>query len=213
MENFSIDIDRADKLFGVLSEIVDHPPFDDSPRVLLSATLSFTSLDLGVSVRTLCASDQMIGANVCLRSQFEALIRSIWVLHRATDLQVEKLSTNQLTLDTQQGAKNIPLAAEMLEELNKIPHLEQLTSALNEFKSSAWQPLNSYVHAGLYAVPHTRFGGPPSLLNQIFRMSNGLGMLSFNNLGILTGIPGIQTEIRAALASFSSVLPDYRSDT
>lgn len=213
MDRFSIDTDRADKLFHVLGEIVDHPLFDDSPRVVLSATLSVTSLDLGASVRTLCASDQMIGANVCLRSQFEALIRSVWALHRATDLQVEKLSAQQLTLDTQQGAKSIPLAAEMLEELGKIPHLAQLTSALNEFKSGAWQPLNSYVHAGLYAVLHTRFGGPPSLFNQIFRISNGFGMLAFNNLGILTGISGIQAEIRAATASFSSVLPDYRNDT
>lgn len=212
MNTFSIDIDRADKLFHVLSDVVDHPLFDDSPRVGLSAILSFTSLDLGTSVRTLCASDQMIGASVCLRSQFEALIRSIWILHRATELQVEKLSAQQLTLDTQQGAKNIPLAAEMLEELNKIPHLAQLTSALNEFKSGAWQPLNSYVHAGLYAVLHTRFGGPPDLLNKTFRISNGFGMLAFNNLGILTGIPGIQEEIRAATASFSTVLPEYRND-
>ena len=133
-------------------------------------------------------------------------------MHRATELQVEKLSAQQLTLDTQQGAKNIPLAAEMLEELNKIPHLAQLTSALNEFKSGAWQPLNSYVHAGLYAVLHTRFGGPPALLNKTFRISNGFGMLAFNNLGILTGIPGIQEEIRAATASLSTVLPEYRND-
>lgn len=212
MNRFAIDIDRADKLFHVLCDLVDHPFVDESPRVSLSATLSITSLDIGTSVRTLCASDQMIGANVCLRSQFEALIRSVWALHRATELQVEKLSADQLTLETQQGAKNIPLAAEMLEELNKIPQLAQLTSALNEFKSGAWQPLNSYVHAGLYAVLHTRFGGPPSLLNQIFRISNGFGMLAFTNLGILTGIPGIQAEIRAATASFSSVLPDHRKD-
>lgn len=212
MNKFAIDTERADKLFHVLSDLVDNPFADESPRVSLSATLSITSLDLGTSVRTLCASDQMIGANVCLRSQFEALIRSVWALHRATDLQVEKLSTDRLTLETQQRAKNIPLAAEMLEELNKIPLLAQLTSALNEFKSEAWQPLNSYVHAGLHAVLHTRFGGPPSLLNQIFRISNGFGMLAFTNLGILTGIPGIQAEIRAATASFSSVLPDHRKD-
>ena len=212
MNRFAIDTDRADKLFHVLSDLVDNPFADESPRVSLSATLSITSLDLGTSVRTLCASDQMIGANVCLRSQFEALIRSVWALHRATDLQVERLSADRLTLETQQGAKNIPLAAEMLEELNKIPLLAQLTSALNEFKSEAWQPLNSYVHAGLHAVLHTRFGGPPSLLNQIFRISNGFGMLAFTNLGILTGTPGIQAEIRAATASFSSVLPDHRKD-
>ena len=212
MDNPSIDTDRADKLFHVLSEIVDRPLYDGSPRATLSATLSATSLELGVAVRTLCATDQLIGASVCLRSQFEALIRSVWTLHRATDRQIEKLSAVDLSLETRQGAKNIPLAAEMLDDLNKIPHLAQLTLALNEFKGSSWQPLNSFVHAGLHAVLHTRFGWPPSLLNQTFRISNGFGMLAFINLGILTGVPEIQAEIQAATVSFSSVLPDYRKD-
>jgi hypothetical protein len=112
-----------------------------------------------------------------------------------------------------QGAKNIPLAAQMLEELEEILSLRNLMVALNEFKGSAWRPLNSFVHAGLHAVIHTKFGWPPELVDQMFRMSNGLCLLAYTPIGILNGTPGILGEIIALAASFSSVLPKYRDST
>ena len=101
----------------------------------------------------------------------------------------------------------------MLEELEEIPGLRNLMVALNEFKGSARRPLNSFVHAGLHAVVHTKFGWPPELVDQTFRMSNGLCVLAFTQIGILSGTPGIQGEVISLTASFSSVLPKYRDNT
>lgn len=213
MDAAPIDIERAEKLFHILSEVVDHPIYGESERANLSATLSGTSLELALSVRTLCASDQLIGACICLRSQFEALLRSVWALHLATQRQVDTLGAIDFSIENRQSAKKIPMVSEMLEQLGEIPTLSQLTLALNEFKESSWQPLNSFVHAGLHAVIHTHVGWPPSLLDQCFRASNGLAILAFTNLGILTGTPGIQADIRASSACFSSILPKYRNET
>lgn len=79
LEESTIDIERAHKLFDALEEIVDHPFFDDSEKLELSVVLAGTSLDFGLSVRLLCISGQLLGASACLRSQFEALVRSVWV--------------------------------------------------------------------------------------------------------------------------------------
>jgi hypothetical protein len=205
-----IDVARAEKLLAVLADVADRPLYDDSERIELSATLAGTALELAGSVRTLCAADQLLGATVCLRTQFESLVRSVWVLHCASESQIDRLSTNQLTAETAQGAKNIPLAAKMLEEMQQVPNLANLMVALNEFKDSAWHPINSFVHAGLHAVIHTKFGWPSDLVDQTFRISNGLCVLAFTHIGVLTGAPGVQAEVNASTASFSSVLPKHR---
>lgn len=205
-----VDVLRAEQLLTVLTEVIDQPLYDESTRIDLSATLSATSLEFARAVRELCASGQLLGASVCLRSQFESLVRSVWALHCASEDQVERLSIEELNAESAQSAKNIPVVTKMLDELQRLPNLANLMAAFNEFKGSAWQPLNSFVHGGLHAVIHTKFGWPPVLVDKTFRMSNGLCVLAFMHIGVLTGVPGIQRELIAAIATFSSVLPAYR---
>ena len=212
MEEFSIDIERAHKLFKELEDVVDHPFFDDSEKLGLSVVLADTSLDFGLSARLLCFSGQLLGASACLRSQFEALVRSVWVFYCANESQISRLSRADLSLESQQRAKNVPQASEMLEGLEKLPHLQPLTVSLREFKDCSWQPLNSFVHSGIHAVHRTRFGAPPQLISQTFRISNGFCLLSYMHLALLTGVPGLQKEVIAASACLSSVLPDHRAD-
>ena len=204
-----MDLSRAEKLQDVLASIVEYPLWEDSPKVTLSVTLAISSLQFAAAVRVLCGSGLVLGASATLRSQFEAIIRSVWVLHRATDNQVERLSAD-LSLEAQQASKNIPLVNEMMGELEKIPQLKNLLVALNEFKTSSWVPLNSFVHSGIHAVHWTKHGAPPQLLDTVFRSSNGLTLISFQHLGILTGRPNVQSELFAATASFGSILPTPR---
>lgn len=204
-----MDLIRAEKLLDALASIVDHPLFDDSLRVRLSATLAVSSLQFAAAARVLCGEGLLLGASTTLRSQFEALLRSVWVLHRATENQIDRLSAD-LNQETQQASKNIPLANEMLSELEKMPQLKNLLIALSEFKSSSWLPLNSFVHSGIHAVHWTKHGAPSQLLENIFCASNGLSLLAFQGIGILTGRPDVQSKLIAAAANFSSVLPKPR---
>lgn len=204
-----MDLSRAEKLQDALATIVDYPLGDESPKVTLSATLAVSSLQFAAAVRVLCGSGLLLGASATLRSQFEAFIRSVWVLHRATENQVERLSAD-LSLEAQQASKNIPLVNEMIGELEKVPQLKNLLVALNEFKTSSWVPLNSFVHSGIHAVHWTKKGASPQLLDTVFRSSNGLTLISFQHLGILTGRPNVQSELFSTAASFSSILPNRR---
>jgi hypothetical protein len=204
-----MDLNRAKKLHDVLASIVDYPLWDESSKVALSATLATSSLQFAAAVRTLCGSGLILGAASTLRSQFEALIRGVWVLYRATDNQIERLSAD-LSHETQQASKNIPLVNEMMGELEKVPHLKNLLVSLNEFKNSSWIPLNSFVHSGIHTVHWTKHGAPPQLLDTVFRSSNGLLLIAFQHIGILTGRPNVQSELFAATASFGSILPKSR---
>lgn len=197
---------NAEELLGNLADVVDLPPYDESDRLLLSRTLVITSLHFAASARQLCASHLALGAAAVLRSQFEALLRGVWAFYRANESQVAKLSSC-LSKESQQATKNIPQASEMLGEIEKVPQLVNLALALREFKDSSWQPLNSFVHSGIHAVHWTRFEPPQALLDQMFRSSNGLAVLAFQHLAILTGQPGLQSEVVSVCAPYSSCLP------
>lgn len=201
-----MDTTRVDELLGHLADVVDLPLHNESDRLLVSRTLAITSLHFAASARHLCESRLALGAAAVLRSQFEALLRGVWAFHRASEGQVEKLSSN-LSTASLQATKNIPLAAEMLGEIEKVPQLVNLTIALREFKDSSWLPLNSFVHSGIHAVHWTRFEPPQALFDQMFRSSNGLAVLAFQHLAILTGRPGLQGEVVSICAPYSSCLP------
>lgn len=204
-----MDTTRAEELLSHLADIVDFPPYDVSDRLLLSRTLAITSLHFAASVRRLCESHVALGAAIALRSQFEAVVRGVWALYRASDSQVQKLSSN-LSAESQQASKNLPQVAEMLGELDKAPQLADLLISLREFKSSSWQPLNSFVHSGIHAIHWTKLQPPQELLDQVFRSSNGLAVLAFQHLAILTGQPWLQTEVITVCGTYSSCLPAQR---
>lgn len=173
-----IDVERAEKLVIALDQASAFPLFDSSRRLVLSQDMAIVALEFAASVRMLAHGGHLLGAMGCLRSQFEALVRAVWLLHAAGDAQIQRLDTVQLTLESQQGAKNLPMVAEMLAALEKKPQLAPLMVSLNEFRVSSWPALNSFVHAGLHAVHRTRFGYPKGLLDQAFRSSNGLCLLT-----------------------------------
>lgn len=99
-----MDLSRAEEFVDIMAHIVDYPLFDDSPRVVLSSTLSISSLQLAAAVRSLCGDGLLLGASVTLRSQFEVLVRSVWVLHRATNSEIGRLSA-ELSQESQQASK------------------------------------------------------------------------------------------------------------
>lgn len=200
---------KTDQLFARLSDVVDHPVYDTNSRKRLTLTLVISSMQFSNAVRLLCSQGLILGVGTTLRSQYEALVRSVWVLYCATDLQIEKLDA-VLNAESQQASKNIPTVNAMLGELDKIPQIENLLISLHEFKESSWLPLNSFVHSGIHAVFWTKYQAPPELIEQLFRISNGLNVLAFQEMGILTGIPNIKNEIFSVIAHYSDCLPKPR---
>lgn len=208
-ENTSMNFIKTEQLFARLSDVVDHPIYNDDARTKLSLTLAISSMQFSDAVRLLCSQGLILGIGTTLRSQYEALVRSVWVLYCATDLQVEKLDA-VLNTESQQASKNIPTVNAMLGELDKIPQIKNLLISFHEFKNSSWLPLNSFVHSGIHAVFWTKHRAPPELIEQLFRISNGLNVIAFQEMGILTGRPNIQKEIFSVIAHYSDCLPKPR---
>ena len=204
-----MDFNRSHQLFSNLFVAVSYPLYDDSPRTKLSKDLALVTINLVGSIHVLCSEKQFTGAGILLRSQYESFVRSVWAYYCASDIQVEKLSSN-LTLESLQATKNIPLVAEMLTQLEKSPMVAGLLPSLHEFKQSSWLPLNSLVHGGLFSIHGTLNDYEPKRLETIFLNANGITLLAFIQLGLLTRIEGIQQRIYSIAADFEDCLPPRR---
>ncbi|MBN8714752.1 MAG: hypothetical protein J0H50_12435 [Xanthomonadales bacterium] len=110
--------DATDELAAKLLAVVAVPAFDDSPRITTSDVACSLALEHWLSVRVLLRSGLLPSAAVVHRAQFEATVRSIWLLYAASDALVAKIGAT-LSQQAEQAARHMPQTSEMMEHLAK----------------------------------------------------------------------------------------------
>lgn len=168
---------ESDALYGDIKEALSsfelHEP--DS-RELATIALCQVAFEHGAALRGLIANGLAISGVALLRVQFEALVRAVWVLHVATDAQVDRL-TAPLTPEGEQGAKNLPSILRMIEGVEKSgpPGSGQMFRRFHDRLSNG---LNSFVHAGIHAIHRQLAPYPIPLLCDVVKNSNAVAMLT-----------------------------------
>lgn len=197
--------DESESLAEGLMALIAVPLFDDSPRIRISDVACSLSLEHWTSARALLRSGLLSSAIVVHRAQFEALARSIWLLYAAPDDQLSKL-TATLSLESEQGAKNMPQTADMMQALaKKAP--PPAYDALLRFKENSWRALNSYAHAGIHPIRRHDDGYPVQLLQDVLRNANGLAVVGCMQAAVLSGQQPLQRSVLALAAKHSSCMP------
>jgi hypothetical protein len=198
---FNATEEFASKLF----RLIDLPLIDDSPKLVVSDIACSMSFEHWAATRSLLEAGMLPSAVVVHRAQFEALLRSIWVLYAATDEQLSKLSA-ELTIETERGAKNLAQVADMMSVVNK-KGPPQAYEALNRFKENSWKALNSYAHAGIHPIRRHAEGYPLQQITSIARNSNGLAVMSAMQASVLGGVQPLQREILDLAAQYPDCMP------
>lgn len=139
------------------------------------------------------------------RAQFEALTRSIWLTYAASDEQISKL-TGDLSLKSEQAAKNMPQIAQMMQALDKSGP-QQAHEALARFKENSWKALNSYAHAGIHPIRRHHDGYPLKLLHDVLRNTNGLAVMSCMQAVVLSGQQPLQRTLLELAGKHSACMP------
>lgn len=213
MNNLDRMLDRSDHLQDRLIEILRDSDFLESPRYEASVGLCFVALEHSVGLRALIGLDLPTSAVSLMRHQFEALTRAMWILYVAPDTAVMKLLA-PLSTDSEQAAKNLPGASDMLEDLRKqvarsaggIPPVAY--GMLAHFKETTWPAMNSFVHGGIHAFQRATEGFPVPLALQIVRNSNGLATMTAMTLAILTGDQLVASAMSRIQPDFADCLPE-----
>ena len=139
------------------------------------------------------------------RAQFEALTRSIWLTYAASNEQICKL-TADLSLESEQAAKNMPQIAQMMQAIEKSGP-QQAYEALARFKDNSWKALNSYAHAGIHPIKRHHDGYPLKLLHDVLRNTNGLAVMSCMQAVVLSGQQPLQRTLLEIAGKRSECMP------
>jgi hypothetical protein len=204
MKTFEI-FDISDCLADELQEVIDLPLIGNSSKITTGDVACSLSLEHWHSARALLRAGLLPSALVVHRAQFEALTRSIWLTYAATDEQITKL-TADLSLESEQTAKNMPQIAQMMQMLEKRGP-QQAYDALARFKDNSWKALNSYTHAGIHPIRRHHDGYPLKLIHDVLRNTNGLAVMLCMQAVVLSGQQPLQRNLLELAGKRSTCLP------
>lgn len=199
--------EQSDVFAEELHQLIAVPLYNDSRRLVISDVSSSLSIEHWYALRILLREGMFPSAVVILRAQYEALIRSIWLLYAASDAAILKLS-NDLSTESEQAAKNTPNASDMLLALKSKGHIH-VYDALMRFKNSSWKALNSYVHAGVHPLKRHEEGYPEELIRQVLRSSNSLAAMAGIQTLILSGMPTGQKMVLELCDRYRDCMTSY----
>jgi len=154
-------------------EIINSDVIDCGPRLELVEQCIYISFEHGIGVNSLLSMGLPIQAMVLFRSQFEAVVRSYWLLFIATNHQVSKLNFSY-TFEEQFESDTCPMVGDMLEKLSKADLMAKpVIDHLCDFKKYHLKQLNSLVHTGKQSFTRV-MGFKDEMLLTLMRQSNNL---------------------------------------
>jgi hypothetical protein len=179
-------------------------------RFEASAAAADLSFEHAFALRVAFDAGAPNSAAALLRMQYEALLRSAWLLYAATDAQLEKANAT-LTKESATSAKNIAGAEDMLKALERClqeqPQLRGLIVPLRQIRDVSWAAMNGFVHGGLHPLARTREGFPEVLAASLVKMSNGMLHIAARILARLTGSAAVLKKVEQSHLKFANCLP------
>jgi len=144
------------------------------------------------------------------RFMADALKSSLYFYDRLGSVEIDKLLA-PLTLQSEQAAKNLPGASEMIEQIGKRVGQGAPAAAhqmLSHFKDVTWHGMNSFVHGGIHPLRRSADGFPVDLALQVLRSSNGLTTMTGMTMAVLTGDEAVAKPVSKIQPAFADCLPD-----
>jgi hypothetical protein len=194
----------SDDFHAAMAHLLDAaPPIrDEQPRFVVSAISAMLAVEHGTATRLCFVAGFPSSATAILRLRYEATVRSAWLLHVATDEQIN-LIDRPLDSQGEDPGRKLPGATAMLKVLSsRAP--EGLVVPLRQFYDVTWQGLNSFIHAGIHPLRRQSDGFPEELACQLLRSANAILHVSYRMLAALTGSA-------AAMSAMTDLWKDHRS--
>lgn len=199
---------RTQALEDRIFEILGDDGFHDAPRSQAAVAMCLVAMEHGQAVQALMSLALAVSAVGLVRLQFEALTRAVWLLYVAPDSAVDKMLA-PLSKESEQAAKNLPGASEMIDDLVKKGRAPAAAhQMLSHFKEVSWPALNSFVHGGVHALSRSADGFPTVLALQLLRNSNGLTTMTGMTLAVLTGDRLCASAMSRIQREFADCLPE-----
>ncbi|WP_418319951.1 DUF6988 family protein [Piscinibacter sakaiensis] len=165
------------RLLEAFEEAMEDSPDEMDIRDGLTLDACNLALDHAEALRTLLELGLNASGLAMLRLQYEALLRATWVFYAAKDGEVAMLAA-PLTTGTSDSAKKLPMANELLSAVERSEAPAPLRLGLREFRTTAWDAMNSYVHGGIHPLRRSGSGHPVEELTTAIQSSNAMSYSS-----------------------------------
>ncbi len=209
-DDLGVLLKRTEELHRALDEHLAAASFDGSMHASFTLSTAQVAAEHGSSAVMLVAQGHLSSANAVLRSQFEATIRTGWLLYVASDEWIANY------LD---GARRNPLkdpgsspsVDEMIRGIERKAG-EGLAPAavapqLRLVKEVAWGPLNSFVHAGIHPTTMQIVGYTLDGAIGTVRNANALSVICAMFVSILSGDLELTKGMNRIQSSFMDCCP------
>lgn len=209
LDELQLLLHRSAELHEALGRVLADAEFDDSAHTLLTLSTSQVAVEHGVSICVLAETGNLSSANALLRSQFETLVRALWLCFAATDEWFVKYRA-ALQADPSKDPNISPGMDDMLKAIAaKAP--PSIAPQLIALKAGAWGPLNSFVHGGVHPVALQHIGFDPRTAIGTVRNANGLTVMAFGTAALLTGDQRHSKEVAQIQRRFLDCCPPAAS--
>lgn len=186
-----------------LSSLVPYPDV----RFELAFDSVLLSLEHADAATILISAGLVSSAIALMRTQFECLVRGMWLAYAATDTWVQKFPT-PLTEFSASRADGAPMVKDMLDALKHSSSAPQpIIGQINEYKDVTWKALNSFTHGGFHPIARSVTGYPPSLLFNILRNCNAVSVIATQLVTAMTGDENQRDFVRWLHTEYADCLP------
>ncbi|MGJ8660590.1 MAG: DUF6988 family protein [Bacteroidota bacterium] len=211
-EKMSTLLDRSIELNVSLSKILNQDVNQSSSKEVVSKSLCLVSREHSTSITILVSNRRGISSLCLLRSQYEALVRMLWVYYVASDNVIEKLAAELTENSVRQSSNKMKMLSEMLTELEGKAPKEAMTLLL-EFKDYSWKPLSSFVHSGMHASQRKMIGMPMELVANAVKQSNALLLMAAMMMVIISQSQKYVGRLPKYQKVFADCLPPLHTET
>lgn len=195
-------------LVDVLLDEGQYVQWDDSARTTSSCLAAELAFEHWSAVRVLMATEHPRSATALVRLEYEAIVRSAWLLHAASEDEVATMQ-QALTTESEKRAGELPFFGLMLKALEGTAPA-RLYEDLQHIKVNMSKSLNSFVHSGIHALQRGEHGYPLLLALQVVHTANALGTMAAMMLANLTGDPAKGSQINLLIPAYRDCLPPLR---
>jgi len=190
----------------VAENLADLQPYPET-RFAIAHQCALLSIEHGIAAYVLITGKLFAPGYSLTRTQFETLVRGIWLMHAASEIWVEKLA-QPLTPASAESANDTLMLAKMLAQLKTSESAPQaIVGQLEACRDVIWKAVNSYAHGGLHPLARGITGYPPQLSYDVLRNSNAIIALASQLAAIATGNPQNMVPVRALHRDFADCLP------
>ncbi|MGE0667246.1 MAG: hypothetical protein AB7O49_11875 [Sphingomonadales bacterium] len=197
-DNVRLTLLGAQRLYRWIAERQDELEISSEDSVRIAGSLLDIAVEHHAGIIALVSARIYGSAFALIRSEFEALVRALWL----------QLAASPKELKTAVENDSWPRFTKMIEAIECHPDFSE--KILSGLKASAWTAMNGYTHGGMHQIVRRMTAQntiepnyDPDEVLEVLKASGSIALLAFQQMARLAQKTDLENEIEKMLVTYS----------